>query len=117
MAKQPLANTDPLLLSSVVYVISGLSLIPVANASSLASPSSSPSSSLFSVRYIKRKNLLYLFIVSILGAVIAPLLLFYGSKQTTASDESILANAKIVFTIILSSIFFEEKPKGIYGNI
>ena len=65
--KQPLANTDPLLLSSVVYVISGLSLIPVAKASSLASPSSSPSSSLFSGRYIKRKNLLYLFIVSILA--------------------------------------------------
>jgi hypothetical protein len=32
MAKQPLANTDPLLLSSIVYVISGLSLIPVAKA-------------------------------------------------------------------------------------
>jgi drug/metabolite transporter (DMT)-like permease len=72
---------------------------------------------LFSIRYIKRKNLLYLFVVSILGAVIAPLLPFYGLKQTTASDGSILANAEIVFTIILSSIFFGEKPKGIYGNI
>jgi drug/metabolite transporter (DMT)-like permease len=112
VAKQPLANTDPLLLSSVVYVITGLSLIPVAKASSSssASPSrsSSSTSSLFSVRYIKRINLLYLFIVSILGAVIAPLLLFYGLKQTTASDGSILANAEIVFTIILSSIFLRK---------
>ena len=121
MAKQPLANADSLLLSLVVYVISGLSLIRVAKASSSSSASPSPSSSstscLFSIRYIKRKNLLYLFVVSILGAVIAPLLPFYGLKQTTASDGSILANAEIVFTIILSSIFFGEKPKGIYGNI
>lgn len=115
MAKQPLANTNPLLLSSVVYVISGLSLIHVAKASSSSSASPSPSSSstgsLFLVRYIKkeRKNLLYLFIVSILGAVIAPLLLFYGLKQTTAFDGSILANAEIIFTIIIYLQFFWRK--------
>jgi drug/metabolite transporter (DMT)-like permease len=74
IAKQPLANIYPLLLSSLVYIISGLSLTPVAKAS------------FFSVHFIKRKDLFYLLLVTILGVVVAPLLLFYGFKQTTASD-------------------------------
>jgi drug/metabolite transporter (DMT)-like permease len=50
-----------------------------------------------------------------LGAVAAPLLLFYGLEDVAASDGAILANAQILFTILLSSVFFGERPKGLWG--
>ena len=49
------------------------------------------------------------------GAVAAPVLLLYGLQQTDASVAAILTNGEIVFTIILSSIFFGEKPRGRVG--
>jgi drug/metabolite transporter (DMT)-like permease len=42
-------------------------------------------------------------------------LLLYGLQQTNASDAAILANGEIVFTIMLSAIFFGEKPHGMTG--
>jgi drug/metabolite transporter (DMT)-like permease len=42
-------------------------------------------------------------------------LLMYGLQQTAASTAAILTNGEIVFTIILSSIFFGERPHGRIG--
>jgi drug/metabolite transporter (DMT)-like permease len=42
-------------------------------------------------------------------------LLMYGLQQTAASSAAILTNGEIVFTIVLSSIFFGEKPHGRIG--
>jgi drug/metabolite transporter (DMT)-like permease len=53
--------------------------------------------------------------VTIFGGVLAPVLLMYGLKQTAASTAAILTNGEIVFTILLSSIFFGEKPHGRIG--
>jgi drug/metabolite transporter (DMT)-like permease len=41
--------------------------------------------------------------------------LFHGLEQTDASEAVILTNAQIIFTILLSSLFFGEKPNGIIG--
>jgi drug/metabolite transporter (DMT)-like permease len=99
-AKIPLASVDPLALSAIIYVIAGLGLIPFARAS---------------FKLDARRDYYYLALITIFGAVAAPVLLLYGLEQTNASDAAILANGEIVFTIILSSIFFGEKPHGRIG--
>ena len=100
VAKIPLASVDPLALSAVVYTISGLALIPFARAS---------------FRLASKHEYLYLLAITLLGAVAAPALLLYGLQQTDASDASILTNGEVIFTIILSALFFGEKPKGAVG--
>lgn len=102
LAKVPLATVDPLALSAVVYTIAGLGLIPFAKAS---------------FRLNTRRDYYYLAIVTAFGAVAAPVLLLYGLQQTDASDAAILTNGEIVFTIILSSIFFGEKPQRRVGML
>jgi drug/metabolite transporter (DMT)-like permease len=100
LAKVPLATVDPLALSAIVYTIAGLGLIPFARAS---------------FRLDKRRDYYYLAIITVFGAVAAPVLLLYGLQQTSASDAAILANGEIVFTILLSAMFFGEKPHGRIG--
>lgn len=100
VAKIPLSSVDPLALSSIVYIVSGLGLIPFARAS---------------FRLDSRKDYLLILVVSLLGAVVAPALLLYGLQQTDASDASILTNGEVIFTIILSAAFFGERPRGRIG--
>jgi drug/metabolite transporter (DMT)-like permease len=100
LAKVPLATIDPLALTAVVYTISGLALIPFAKAS---------------FTFQTRGDYFYVLVVTIFGGVLAPVLLMYGLQQTAASTAAILTNGEIVFTIVLSSIFFGEKPHGRIG--
>jgi len=100
VAKVPLESVDPLALSAIVYTISGLALLPFAKAS---------------FRFGSKKQYLYLLAITLLGAVAAPVLLLYGLQRTDASDASILTNGEVIFTIILSAIFFGEKPRGKIG--
>jgi drug/metabolite transporter (DMT)-like permease len=100
LAKLPLADIDPLLLSSIVYPIAFIAVVPIARAS---------------FRLDSLKEVRYIVIISTLGAVAAPLLLFYGLAEIDASDGAILANAQILFTILLSCIFFGERPRGLMG--
>jgi drug/metabolite transporter (DMT)-like permease len=51
------------------------------------------------------------------GGIAAPMLLLYGLQATSASDASILTNSEVLFTIVLSSLFFGEKPKGRLGLV
>ncbi len=100
LAKVPLATVDPLALSAMVYTIAGLGLIPFAKVS---------------FKFNTRREYYYLAIITFFGAVAAPVLLLYGLQQTNASDAAILANGEIVFTILLSAMFFGEKPHGRVG--
>ncbi|HEX9677934.1 DMT family transporter [Nitrososphaera sp.] len=100
VAKVPLETVDPLALAAVIYVISGISLIPFARAS---------------FRLKSRRELRYMVAVTGFGALAAPMLLLYGLQATSASDASILTNGEVLFTIILSSLFFGERPKGRLG--
>jgi drug/metabolite transporter (DMT)-like permease len=102
VAKIPLNSIDPLALSAVIYIVSGLSLVPFARAS---------------FRLASRKEFAYMALVTAFGAVAAPILLLYGLQQTQASDASILTNGEVLFTIILSSVFFGERPKGRMGIV
>lgn len=100
VAKVPLQTVDPLALAAVIYVISGLSLIPFARAS---------------FRLKSSRELRYMVALTAFGGIAAPMLLLYGLQETSASDGSILTNSEVLFTIILSSLFFGEKPKGRLG--
>lgn len=102
VAKVPLQTVDPLALASVIYVISGLSLIPFAR---------------FSFRLKSRRELRYMVALTAFGGIAAPMLLLYGLQATSASDASILTNGEVLFTIILSSLLFGEKPKGRLGMV
>jgi len=100
LAKVPLATVDPLVLAALAYTIAGLALMPFAKAS---------------FRLDTKRDYLCLLIITAAGAVVAPVLLLYGLAQTEASDASILTNGEVLFTIILSAVFFGEKPKGRRG--
>jgi drug/metabolite transporter (DMT)-like permease len=100
MAKQPLENVDPIVLSALVYPISFAALIPITKSS---------------FRIENKEDFLDILLISILGGVLAPILLFYGLEHIDASEAVILTNAQIIFTVLLSSLFFGEKPNGIIG--
>lgn len=100
LAKLPLSDIDPMLLSAIVYPIAFIAMVPIARTS---------------FRLSSLDDLKSILIISVLGAVAAPLLLFYGLSEVDASDGAILANAQILFTILLSSVFFGERPRGLRG--
>lgn len=100
MAKQPLENVDPIVLSAIVYPISFAALIPITKSS-------------FKIE--NKEDFLDILVISILGGVLAPILLFHGLERIDASQAVILTNAQIIFTVLLSSLFFGEKPNGIIG--
>ena len=100
IAKQPLENVDPIVLSAIVYPISFAALIPITKSS-------------FKIE--NKEDFLDILVISILGGVLAPMLLFYGLDRIDASEAVILTNAQIIFTVLLSSLFFGEKPNGIIG--
>jgi drug/metabolite transporter (DMT)-like permease len=99
VTKLPLAAIDPLALSAIIYVISGLTLVPFAKASFR----------------LQKLDALYMIVMTAFGAVGAPLLLLYGLQLTSASEAAILTNGEMLFTVVLSSLFFGERPRGRLG--
>ncbi|HVX01989.1 MAG TPA: DMT family transporter [Nitrososphaera sp.] len=99
VTKVPLASIDPLALSSVIYVIAGLTLVPFARASFR----------------LQRREVYYMATITASGAIAAPTLLLHGLQMTAASDAAILANGEVLFTVVLSSLFFGERPRGKLG--
>jgi drug/metabolite transporter (DMT)-like permease len=63
LAKLTLSDIDPMLLSAIVYPIAFITMVPIARAS---------------FRLSSLDDLKSILIISVLGTVAAPLLLFYG---------------------------------------
>ena len=98
VAKPIVSSVNPLLLSCLVYLISGLTITPIVKR----------------VKYsVRRKDYLLLLITSVSGAAIAPAMFFFGLKLTTAIDSSLLSNGEIIFSILLALTLFGER---IYRN-
>jgi drug/metabolite transporter (DMT)-like permease len=106
IAKPVLSTVDPFLLSSLVYLLSAMSFSAIITLRNNASSTSLQSDSSFSKR---RYYYLLLITTSIIGATIAPAMFFFGLRQTTASDTSLLSNGETIFSIILAILFFKEK--------
>jgi len=107
ITKPVLEDQNALSISSLLYIIAGLSLLPLMTLSSFNSDNII-TREYSSNKKCNRKYFL-LFVTSICGAVIAPSLFFFGLSNTSASDSSILINGEVLFSILLAIIFFSEK--------
>lgn len=98
MGKTALATIDPLLLSSLVYLISAATLTPLAHRTKFT---------------FKKKDYLIVLTTAVSGAAIAPSMYFFGLELTTATDTALLANGEIAFSILLAMLFFKERLRFI----
>jgi drug/metabolite transporter (DMT)-like permease len=96
VAKPALTNIHPILLSSVVYLIMGLSLL-VVNVLSRNNYS------------INAKSFGLIVLVALFGGTLGPISYFMGLSLTNASFASILINAEFMFTIILAIFILKER--------
>jgi drug/metabolite transporter (DMT)-like permease len=104
VAKPVLSSMTPILLSSLVYLVAGITFTPIAYKTT--------------GKTIHRKYYVLVVITGIIGAAIAPALFFQGLKQTTAGDTSLLANGETVFSILFALLLFGERLKPrVYGAI
>ena len=120
ITKPILEDLNALSVSSLTYIIAGLSLIPFLKFSFTNSNSNSNSNSNDTLETTNntskkrkwtdnRKSYFLLLLTSLCGAVIAPTLFFYGLSNTSASDSSILINGEVLFSILFTVVFFNEK--------
>ena len=107
ITKPVLEDQNALSISSLLYIIAGLSLLPLLTLSSFNSDNII-TREYSSNKKCNRKYFLLL-VTSICGGVIAPSLFFFGLSNTSASDSSILINGEVLFSILLAIIFFSEK--------
>jgi len=99
VAKPVLSMVNPLVLSSLVYLIAGFTFTPFAQQTGF--------------KKITRKYYFLIAASALLGATIAPVMFFLGLEQTTAADTSLLANGETVFSILFALVIFKERMKPI----
>jgi drug/metabolite transporter (DMT)-like permease len=94
IAKPMLSTIEPIILSSIIYIIAGVFFTPVA----------SKTRSKITRRYY------FLIITSaVAGAAIAPVMFFLGLKLSSAADTALLANGETVFSILFALLIFKER--------
>jgi drug/metabolite transporter (DMT)-like permease len=94
LAKPLVSTVNPLLLSSVIYLICAATLTPLAKKQSFQAT---------------KKNYLLILAISICGATIAPSLYFVGLTHASASDAALIANGEVFFSVLLAIVFFKER--------
>ena len=104
ITKPVLEDLNAFSVSSLTYIIAGLSLVPFLKFSS-TNPNPNPNSNNNTIESTEntlnneitwtnnnnKKNYSLLLLTSLCGAVIAPILFFYGLSNTSASDSSIFS--------------------------
>jgi len=94
LAKPLVSSVDPILLASLVYIISAITLSPFARKQK---------------QKLARRDLLLILSIAVCGAVIAPSLYFVGLTHASASDAALIANGEVFFSVLLAVMFFREK--------
>ena len=94
LAKPLVSTVNPLLLSSMIYLIAAVTLIPLAHKQPFPA---------------NKKNCLLILAIAICGAVIAPSLFFVGLTHASASDAALIANGEVFFSVLLAMAFFKER--------
>ncbi len=97
IVKLSLNTINPIVLSSLIYLIIGVSLTIIVKLKN-------------NIANVNRDKLKLIFIDSVCGAVVAPILYFYGLKLTNASIASILINAEFLFSILFAISILKERP-------
>ena len=95
LAKPTLSSVNPIFLASLVYLISAITLTPIAHKSKGTTGD--------------RRSYFYIILIALFGGVFAPILYFAGLEQTTAADTAVLTDAELLFTVILALMFFKER--------
>ena len=104
VSKPVLATVNPVLLSSLVYIRSGLTFTPIAQKTERTK--------------VSKKYYYLVLITATIGAAAAPIMFFTGLKLTTAADTALLSNGETVFSILFALLFFKEKLKRVgYGAV
>jgi len=94
LAKPLVSSVDPILLASLVYIISAITLSPFAQKKK---------------KNLTKRDLLLILSIALCGAVIAPSLYFVGLTHASASDAALIANGEVFFSVLLAVLFFREK--------
>ncbi|MBM2852686.1 MAG: hypothetical protein HW420_1233 [Candidatus Nitrosotenuis sp.] len=94
LAKPLVSSVDPILLASLVYIISAITLSPLTQKQK---------------QKLARRDLLFILSIAVCGAVIAPSLYFVGLTHASASDAALIANGEVFFSVLLAVMFFREK--------
>src|SRR3989337_483402 len=94
LAKPLVSTVNPLLLSSMIYLIAAVTLTPLAHKQPFPA---------------NKKNCLLILAIAICGAVIAPSLFFVGLTHASASDAALIANGEVFFSVLLAVMFFRER--------
>ena len=94
LAKPLVSTVNPLLLSSMIYLIAAVTLTPLAHKQPFPA---------------NKKNCLLILAIAICGAVIAPSLFFVGLTHASASDAPLIANGEVFFSVLLAMAFFKER--------
>ena len=103
VSKPILATANPILLSSLVYIISGLTFTPIAQKTKR--------------KKVSKKYYYMVLLTATIGAP-APIMFFSGLQLTTAADTALLSNGETVFSILFALLFFKEKLKRTgYGAV
>jgi len=100
IAKPSLNTINPILLSSLTYLIIGIFLTAIVKINK-------------DIANVNKDTIKLIFLTSVCGAVIGPILFFYGLKLTNASSSSLLINAEFLFSILLAIILLKERPRRI----
>ncbi len=94
IAKPMLSTIDPIILSSMIYLIAGVFFTPVASKTRSK---------------ITRRCYSLIIISAVAGAAIAPVMFFLGLKLSSAADTALLANGETVFSILFALLIFKER--------
>jgi len=107
--KIALAGVQPLIVAGLIYFIAGVFLFLVRLSplhgrilALLETPTKTEPA-------MVGKDYIVLSLITISGAVAAPILFIYGLNQTSAVNASLLLNMESLFTVLLALIFLEER--------
>lgn len=94
LAKPIVSTLNPLLLSSIIYLIVSATLSP------LAQKKPFPKS---------KKNYTLILTIAVCGSILAPSMYFVGLEHASASDAALIANGETFFSVLLAIVFFKER--------
>jgi drug/metabolite transporter (DMT)-like permease len=97
LAKPILTTIDPIVLSSIIYLIAGLFFTPGASRTRSK---------------ITKKYYGLILTSAVAGATIAPIIFFVGLKLGSAADTALLANGETVFSILFALFIFKERLRA-----
>jgi len=107
--KIALGEVDPMVVAGLIYFIAGVFLFLVSLSplhrrilALLETPTRTEPS-------MASKDYRVLGLVTVSGAVVAPVLFIYGLSQSTAVNASLLLNMESLFTVFIAMVFFRER--------